>query len=286
MENSFGNFIKNYKSALILLPQNPQLDFVASGLSLFLALKKEYEVNISCSSPMTVTFNRLVGVDKIRESYGNKNLVISFENYDATAIERVSADSDDGLFRLTVVTKENYDPPLDENLKISYSGVSSQLVILIGGRDQKDFPQITSSEFEGVKIVHIGVTEISLPSSLEIISFARPSSSVSELVAFYIKEFTEFDSDIASNLLIGIYSGSRNFTSSRVSVDTFKISGELLGAGGRIPSTNELARRQTGFNPADLRSAFSMEKPDVESTNPPSEWMQTPKIYKGTKNIS
>ncbi len=286
MENSFGNFIKNYKSALILLPQNPQLDFVASGLSLFLALKKEHEVNISCPSPMTVAFNRLVGVDKIRESYGNKNLVISFENYDATAIERVSADSDDGLFKLTVVTKENYDPPLDENLKISYSGVSSQLVILIGGTNQKDFPQITSSEFEGVKIVHIGVTEISLPSSLEIISFARHSSSVSELVAFYIKEFTEFDSDIASNLLTGIYSGSKNFTSSRVGVDTFKISGELFGAGGRIPSTNEPARQQMRFNPADLRSAFSMEKPQVESTNPPSEWMQTPKIYKGTKNIS
>ena len=69
------------KNILILLPANPTLDSVAAALSLYLVIKKqEKNVGIGCPTKMTVAYNRLVGINKITDKVGSRNLVISF-NY-------------------------------------------------------------------------------------------------------------------------------------------------------------------------------------------------------------
>ena len=99
MDNSFKSLLEEAKSILILLPLRPFFDQVAGGLGLYLALRESKEAAISSPSEMVVEFNRLVGVNKVTNELGNKNLVIKFSDYQATGIERVSYDIENGEFR-------------------------------------------------------------------------------------------------------------------------------------------------------------------------------------------
>src|SRR3972149_3066864 len=129
MNESFSSLVDSASSILILLPNKPYFDQVAGGLSLYLSLSDKKPTAVSCPSPMTVGFNRLIGVNKISSEFGNKNLVITFPNYDAANIEKVSYDIENGEFKLTVVPKEGFTAPQKEQINITHSGISADLVI-------------------------------------------------------------------------------------------------------------------------------------------------------------
>ncbi|KKU09840.1 MAG: Polynucleotide adenylyltransferase region [Candidatus Woesebacteria bacterium GW2011_GWB1_45_5] len=232
MGNSFNSLVDSASSVLILLPSKPYFDQVAAGLSLYLSLSDKKEATISCPSPMMVGFNRLIGINKIVEEIGNKNLTIKFAGYDATNIEKVSYDIENGEFRLTVVPKTGSAAPQKDQLDLTYAGVSSDLVILIGGANDSHFPILSSDDLVGAKVAHIGMRVLS--SSREVMSFAKPGASTSEIVANLIKEMgLNLDSDTATNLVMGIEEGSSNFTSNEVTPETFEVFAHLLRNGGR-----------------------------------------------------
>lgn len=277
MENqSFSSLIQSIKSPLILLPLNPYFDQVAAGLSLYLALKDRKNLTIACSSPMIVEFNRLVGVDKITQEVGNKNLVIKFVNYPANDIERVSYDIENQQFRLTVVPKPEVIPPKKDQVEITYSGLSADAVILIGGANKSHFPLLSSKDVVASQFVHIGTRDLEGFGGDRVISFAKPLSSTSEVVADLLKasgyELTE---DISSNLLMGIEEGSKNFSGQGVTADTFALISELMRKGGRrAPEEQPEAQR--------LAPMMRQQQPQVAGETPPKSWLQEPKIYKGT----
>jgi len=234
MDNSFKNVVEGSKSVLVMLPTNPLFDQVASALGLYLSLRDKKDVQIYSPSPMTVEFNRLVGVNKITQEMGNKNLIIRFVDYKASDIERVSYDIEDGQFRLTVIPKQKINPPQKEQVDLAYTGISADTVIMIGGANESHFPALSSKELNTANIVHIGIRDISLSSNKSYISFAKPASSVSEITAGLIKESGyNLDEDVATNLLMGIEETTRNFTDPQVSAETFMIISELMRTGGK-----------------------------------------------------
>ncbi len=298
MDNSFVSLIDSASSVLILLPSNPYFDQVAAGLSLYLSLADKKEATISCPSPMMVGFNRLIGINKIVEEIGNKNLTIKFAGYDAGKIEKVSYDIENGEFKLTVVPKTGSVAPQKEHLDLSYAGVSSDLVILIGGANDSHFPILASDELAGAKVVHIGTRVLS--SSREVMSFAKPGASTSEVVANLIKENgMSMDPDTATNLLMGIEEGSSNFTSNEVTPETFEVFAHLLRSGGRRQPKQKLS--PMNFPPGAIPTRpftrpqplpQEVDSPDVQGTqeheqdiNPPDDWLQ-PKIFKASANQS
>src|SRR3989344_5373161 len=103
MEKSFKSVIDAASSVLILLPKNPTFDQVAAALSLYLAIEGKKDVTISCPTQMRVEYNRLVGINKISDEVGSKNLVLKFSDYPAENIERVSYDIENQQFRLSVI---------------------------------------------------------------------------------------------------------------------------------------------------------------------------------------
>jgi len=291
VDNTFKSYIDSAQSILVLLPTKPSFDEVASGLGIYLTLSNSKSVSISCPSPMLVEFNRLVGVNKISSDFGNKNLVIRFKDYQATDIDRVSYDVDGGEFKLSVIPKSGINAPVKDQIELSYSGISVDTVILVGGAADTDFPAISSKDFSGAKFVHCGKKTLTVNGVSQIISFARPTSSVSELVTYLVKESVyPVDPDIATNLLLGVDIGSEGLTSSAVTADTFQIVADLMRAGGR--------RQQEGlvkeaFPPGSIpgetprvheQVVQSVDQPtqeQPEDTTPPNDWL-TPKIYKGT----
>jgi hypothetical protein len=276
-ENSFGSIIEASKSILILLPTKPYFDQVAAGLSLFLTLRDGKDTAITCPSPMLVEFNRLVGVNKVTSELGNKNLTIKFVDYRASDIERVSYDIENGEFRLTVIPKVGFSSPRKEQVAFEYSGLSADTIILIGGANETHFPALASKDLANAKIVHIGTRSLSMAGQRDVISFASPASSVSELVATLINQSGfRLDQDIATNLLMGIEEGSREFKGPDVRPETFETVAQLLRAGGqRVPQgpVNKDAFPQ--------RAVPGEEVVEEKKEEAPKDWLE-PKIYKGT----
>lgn len=278
MENSFRSIIDSAASILILLPTKPYFDQVAAGLALYLALREKKDTSISAPVPMTVEFNRLVGVNKVTNEFGNKNLTIAFAGYKATDIERVSYDIENGEFRLAVIPKPGFPSPKKEQVQFSYSGVSADTIILIGGANESHFPQLVSKDLLGAKLVHIGTRALS--SDKAVMSFARPASSVSELVASLINESgLAIDPDIATNLVAGIEEGSKDFKGPDVTPETFEVVAQLLRAGGqRIPISASTVPGQPLVAHPQPDLPIQAEKKEEPT---PKDWLE-PKIYKGT----
>jgi len=282
MENSFHSVIESANSILILLPTKPYFDQVAAGLSLFLSLSKQKEVNISCPSEMIVEFNRLIAVDKITTELGSKNLTIKFPNFDASNIERVSYDIENGEFRLTVIPKSGFVSPKKENIEVYNSGVSADTLILVGGGNISHFPMITSKDFSSSRIIHIGTKDIEYNG---LISFVRMSSSVSEIVTSLIEEGNLYlDPDIATNLIAGIEESSKDFKGPEVTADTFQKIADLMKSGGRR-ITIEKEEMKGNYPPGSVpqkpyKSGVLLEEKQVKEERTPRDWL-TPKIYKG-----
>jgi len=282
MENSFNSVIESANSILILLPTKPYFDQVAAGLSLFLSLSKQKEVNISCPSEMIVEFNSLIAVDKISTELGSKNLTIKFPSFDAGNIERVSYDIENGEFRLTVIPKPGFMSPKKENIEIYNSGISADTVILIGGGNISHFPVVTSKDFSNSRIIHIGTKDIEFSG---LISFARPSSSVSEIVTTLIEEGNFYlDADIATNLITGIEEESKDFKGPEVTADTFQKIANLMKSGGRriiFEKEEKIGNYPPGSIPQKpYKSDLLAKENQSQEKKTPDDWL-APKIYKG-----
>lgn len=279
MENSFKNLIDSAQEVLILLPTKPFTDQVAGGLALFLSLLQSGKnVSISCPAPMVTEFSRLITVDKITSELGSKNLVIKLVNYEAVNVDKVNYDIENSQFKLTIASKPGFKSPTKDQIDISYSGASSDLVILIGGANDSHFPAVSQAELKSSKLIHIGTRLLEITNNdLEILSFARPASSTSEIVANLIKESgLTIDADIATNLVAGIEEQSKGFQNNEVTADTFMIFAELLKLGGRrMPKIVSAKNYPVGAVPTQPFNQV------VAPTEVPKSWSE-PKIYTGT----
>jgi hypothetical protein len=305
MNSSLSTALEGSSAILVALPKNPNLDSVAAGLALYLTLKDSKKVEVYCPEEMRVEFNRLVGVNKIKTEAGNKNLIIKFKDYKATDIERVSYDIENSEFKLTIVPKDDALPPSEEQLVASFAGLSVDTAFLVGGASLADFPIVTD-ELKDSKVVHFGTTAVAGSGATQIISLARPASSVSESVYSHIKEAQlPLQADVASNLLFGIEEESNSFASSQTTATTFLAMAELMQAGGmrRVsfaapvdpqpptqgftnPFQPQPRQMMPAPQPAPRQPAPKMPSPDADASNPEDvepqdEWFG-PKIYKGT----
>jgi len=310
MENSFKSVINQSKSVLILLPTKPYFDQVAAALSMYLVLRDQKDTTVYSPSPMTVEFNRLIGINKISQELGNKNLVIRFTDYKASDIERVSYDIENSQFRLTVIPKQKITPPTREQIELTYSGVTSDTVIIIGGANESHFPALSSKDLSTANIVHVGTRDIALSSNKSYVSFSRPGSSVSEIVAALISESgLNMDEDIATNLIMGIEEASNNLQDSAVTAETFAVISDLMRKGGkRLSAQGAVSKRDfpAGAIPGSfVKPTFTPQQKPIQQASPqmvqpvqpvqseqsvqpektdektPEDWLQ-PKIYKGT----
>jgi hypothetical protein len=313
MEGKFKTYIDEAQSILLVIPTKPYFDQVAAALSLFLSLSADKSVSIISPTPTTVEFNRLVGVNKISQDIGNKNLVIKFTDYKAEDIERVSYDIENREFRLTVIPKTGITAPHKDQINLSYAGLASDLVILVGGANEAHFPILSDNGLSGkglagAKIIHVGNRELSAEAGKGIISFAGNASTVSEIAAYLINEAgLKINADVATNLLMGIELGTENFTAPQVDANTFQLIASLMQLGGKrlgqqqplkaqdfpagsIPTSTPLAtdtsttgqQNQVQVQQVDQNNPTDENKSDeeIEQNNPPKDWLE-PKIYKG-----
>lgn len=266
-------FLVPAQNVLVFIPKSPTFDQIATALSLFLSLEKMgKKASIFCPEPMTVEFSHLVGVDKIKDSFvaEEEGLIVALD-YPIENIEKVSYNDNGGKLNLVIKPKAGSPPIESEKVIFSSPKTQAELIFSIGARKPEGlgkFYQSNPSLFQEGMVVNIDNN--SQNNQFGKINFVDPeASSCSEIVVAILEALRlPFNEDISSNLLLGLEKETQNFTSARVSADTFEAAALCLRAGGR--------REEVVLEKEKVE-----ERQKVEKGKAPSEWLG-PKIYKGS----
>jgi len=255
--------LNSSQTVFVLLPQKLNLDLVAAGLSLFLSLEKAgKKVSVFCSSPMTVEFSVLVGVDRVKDQLEGKNLVISFD-YIEDSVEKVSYNIENNKFNLMIQPKEGYPPLSPQKVQYSYAGASAELFLIVGTNSLEELGDIYQNN---KKVISEG----------RVIGFdiqGFQTSGWCELIANLIERFNlPIDEDIATNLLAGLEKETNSFAPEKSGLGSFEAAVFCLRAGGRR------LRRQS-FQSTTEKKRTEKKSSEVKKKKLPSEWL-APKIYK------
>lgn len=291
--NSFSaavDLISSVKNILIIFPQGVNLDKVAAGLSLYLALTKMgKDVSLASPQPMRVEFSSLIGVDKVKTSLGGKNLVISFD-YVENSIDKVSYNIDGDKFNLVIQPKEGFPPLAGNSVRFFNNGVRADLIVLMGVRglvaDLGDFYVKEKVAFEEIKTIFFGQTDPTANRglALDLAGF----SCLSEMVGKFVLELNvPVDEDLATNLMQGLDAGTVRFSVPATNAFTFELASRLLRAGGKRsqPAARDNFHRQIpSLKPMtkDVSASKAPEPaPTAEDSQSKNNYWTAPKIYQG-----
>lgn len=261
---------------VLALPSNPTFDQVASALGLSLSLSETgKQTEVVCPTPMTVEFNRLVGVDRVIGKTKGRDLVISL-NYSPEQVEKVSYNDDSGRPNIVIQPKTSA-PALNESLvSFSYAGSGEDLLFLVGIKDAGQLSLLGLSEIPAEKIISIN-TESGSSSFSQVNIVDGQASSVSEIVLGLISGLNlPLSQDTAQNLLSGLWQKTKKFTDSALGADAFEAVAICLRAGAQKPTEVQSAPRLPEEKPEEK----PVEKP-APASKPPADWFE-PKIFKGS----
>ena len=231
--------LQSAKQVLILLPQNPSVDSVAAALALYLALTKaKMSTTIGCPTEMTVGFNRLFGVDKIKQRIGNQNLVISFD-YPEDSLEKVAYDKDPAnqKFHLTIETKAGFEALDASKVQYSYTGSSADVIFVIGASALEDLGMLYQQEkklLDDKQKTLVNLSKSAKNSQFGTVNLYDPTvSGESEIILAVFQALNlPIEQDIATNLLAGIESSTGNLSTAN-SADTYEAVATLLRQGAK-----------------------------------------------------
>jgi nanoRNase/pAp phosphatase (c-di-AMP/oligoRNAs hydrolase) len=277
------------QTVLLTIKEDPNQDIVAASLALYLSINQSGKaVRVVASSSPVVRDSHLVGLDKITESVGGANLVITLD-VPENAVDKVTSNTEGGHLNLIINPAQGVAPITSDNIKFSYSGAKADLVIVIGAADLKDLGALAEKEnelFSKESLVNIS----NQVGTFGAINITDPSSSNSELITALLKELAlPIDVDIASNLMQGIESATAGLSSPNMTADTFEALAVLYRTGAR--RTPQAAPSKTATIVADMPiidNGASSVAPlatshiieEASPASPQPDWLQ-PKIFKG-----
>jgi len=278
----------------VVLPKNLSQDKIAAALSLGLALKKvNKDVQVVCSTPMTVAYSSLVGVNRITNKLKGKNLVVSFD-YTNDSIEKVSYNIDEqgNKFNLVIQPKEGRPALNPQTVQYSYLGATADMIFVIGANRLEEIGDLYFSNkkfFEEGNVVNLDINQSNQQFGKT--NFIKPDlASYCEFVALMLATLKiPVDEDIASNLLLGMETATNNFSLNRATPTTFEAVAFCLRAGARRP-----LRKAQEFRPRPPKRDFNRRqqsqqnqnqvKQEEKSAKPSPDWYK-PKIYRGDTKV-
>ena len=284
------NQLEAAKDVLILIAEKANYDSTASALALYLSLQDKEDRNVTIASPsqIRVEFSRLVGVDKISQKIGSRNLIITFD-YVTDSIEKVSYNVESDKFNLVIQPKSNMPPLKAENVNYSYSGAQADLIFIVGANSLDDLGSIYQAEkaiFD--KAVTVSVNK-NLRAPFARLTFSDPQvSSVSELTTELLTKLNlPVTQDTATNLLSGIDSATQRFASPVIKAHTFETAALLMNKGAKRQM--ERPENIANFPPPASFGPFNRPNPltptqPVSQNSAPDDWL-APKIFKGSTQV-
>lgn len=283
------DLLRSEEEVLIFIKKDPDIDTMAAGTALYLALTKAgKKVSLLCPSSPLVEHSNLVGIDKVtKQAQTNGRDLTIVLPYQKGKIDKISYNIENDKIHLVV--KAGSEGLGFEEKDITYlktGGVSSGLVFMINVSSLVDLSGIfEEKDAQGKQIVSVANVDNSLAS----LNFTESLASVSELVAKILTEIgAPLDQDLAQNLLLGINVATDNFRSEQASPLAFEMAGVLMRYGARrdVETKEKVTeQRDKSFelkeDKQSLSSAEDKKEDEKKEEEPPLDWL-TPKIYKGS----
>lgn len=263
--------ILSSENILILLPSNVNTDKLAAGLSLFLALEQTGKnVNIVSEGTVLVSHSNLYGVGKVKSAIpqtGGGNLTITLEGVVAPDGTVPSLDKLDWFpegqnlnLVFHVLPGQKFEP---KSITPKFADNSKSLIFVVGSGSLNELGSVYSSNsglFQGAYIVNIDNN--SGNSKFGTINIVDSTPSVSEIVMALLSDLgLIINSDIASNILAGVYFATNNMTTG-VTPETFMAVGQAMQAGGQVPGQAPISGQ-----PAPIAQPQVQSQPQMPSFN-------------------
>ncbi len=277
----------------IVLPANATVDKLAAGLSLCLSLEKlaGKKVSLVSESSIKVSHTNLFGVDKVSASLpvvSSGNLTITLGDVVAadgtvSALEKLDWYPEGANLNLVfhVLAGQKFEP---SKIEPHYSTGSFNLIFILGAASLNELGSIYSANqqlFQGVTLVNID-TSLTNTQFGQVNIVDSAVSSLCEIIYQLLPGLNlALDSDIATNILTGIYDATSNL-SQNVKPDTFITVGQLMQAGGKVPGlpaqVNPIPAAvavQPAVTPSPLSETIQGSQPLIDANNLP-QWLNFP----------
>ncbi len=241
------NLLPSAKNILITIPVGADVDKLAAGLALFLTLEAAgKQVSIVSDDSVLVSHGHLFGVDHVQKtlpSTDGGNLTLTLEGVAASdgtvpALEKLDWYAENNNLNLVfhVLPNQTFQPA---RIVPRYQGSGFNLIFTIGAANLNalgNIYQIQPQVFSGTHIVNID-TQSANTSFGQTNIVDSQTSSLSEVVAAVIADLGfALDSDVASNLLTGVFDATNNLSDPKVAADTYIVVANCLRVGGKKPS--------------------------------------------------
>jgi len=279
--NNIKTLLDKAVEVLVLLPQNPGPDSIASALSLAISLDAaDKNPVISCATPIDFSQFPLRQTDRITQKIGNKNLVISLKIDNRESIDKVSYNLDElnKVFNLVISPKKGSSPLNSDAVSFSLAGARADLIFTVGASGFDDLGSLYAAEpalFTETPTVAINRLD---PAPFASYHLTNPElSSIAEGMTLIIDSLSlPLNQDIATNLLAGIDIVTDKLQLTNVTATTFESVAKLIRAGGiRIMVGLSSASNSTPIAPSVQPVSQPVSQPV------PQEWLE-PKILKAS----
>lgn len=226
--------IKKSESPLILIPQNPEGDAIASALALFLVLKKlDKNPQVACSTALAEKFLFLPEQKSITHSVSNDCLYTLSLNVGENNITQLSYEQMGAFLNIYFSTKVNSIK--EKSLSLEPVKFNYDLIIILGSPDLESLGRLY---FENTDIFFKTPTiNIDHHASNEYFGAVNlvdvVSSSTSEIISEILEALSgePAGEKIATLILAGIISETNSFQSASVNPKTFSLAASLVAAG-------------------------------------------------------
>lgn len=229
----------------VLLPTQINTDKLAAGLALMLALKNAGKnVTVATDALPMVSQANLYGVGEVKNSLslgGSNDLTLVLENVVAAdgtvpSLEKLDWYPEGNNLNLVfhVIPGQSFKPT---NIQTKPQGGLIDLVFSLGAVSLNDLGNIYSqnvTQLSALNLVNIDNNPVN--GNFGKMNLVDPTASaVSQIVALMITDLgLNLDSDIASNLIGGIYGATSNMTQN-INPELFAVVGNLMQFGGILP---------------------------------------------------
>lgn len=243
LEEQIINQINKAKNILIVFNSNWDGDSIASSLALYFFIKKlgkevtvsAYNQEIDKNTDSKSQWKFLPGYDDIRNSLNNlRKFIVSVDIKNAT-ISQIRYNLDSDKLNFIIAPEKGWFKPEDVS---SYSGgFSYDLIFVLDTSDLESLEQIYDNNIEFfyktpiVNIDHQADNEEYGQINYLDLNVASTAELIYNLIEKYDKKL--LDEDIATCLLTGIISKTKNYKNPNLTPRTLLTSSKLISAGAR-----------------------------------------------------
>lgn len=232
-----ASHLDNAQTVVVVVTSQANRDTLAAASALSQSLLKHQKVvRFVAAQPKKLQEQQhITGLEALQGELGNQNLSISFP-YAPEQVDKVSyhIGEETNRFYLTIKPKSGSEPINYSDVEFAYTGTTADLFILVGVNALEDLEQLYFGYEDTYKDTPIIAVHTHGVSYATLSIDAGSLSSMSEAVAEVIQTLElPLDSDIATNVLTGIETATRNFSSYAATADTFATVSTLMRAGAR-----------------------------------------------------